>query len=469
MELIHLPPDVVLLLDALYAGRTDCEEELARFLAVRDASVAWLEFHGAYSVTDEEAALLGNVSVLWNEMEGRIAEGLSELLPRLYEAMAGLDRLRRWRERPDYSRQPPVNDLVRAGGAVLKGRGEARVVTDRLPTVATWLRNVESMFEGARDRLRPEVIADIEIGLRHMRDALSGCQVAAETGDRGMLHDALDQMLAGGELVQHFLDWDFEDQQRLEQQRSRFNIPIIGPSMDLALASARKAPREAWGPAVEHALALDLPRLRGMWSRVRPGIMTRVEIPEPEGWDPADGIPLDLEHRELLLQTVDEGIDALEAALVRMTDPSVADDAALATFELSLTNLSRAFHALDRDALRFDSAAGTAAEPWIELIGGALTGTIPAAAVDEFLRSAAPPPSWTNVTDCLHGWLADPQDAHLLMAAQRLHGHLHVPVDVPLSTTWTCAPCGQAVALGVSSCPRCGAAAQGAASATWEA
>lgn len=442
MNIIHLPPDAIPLLDALLDD-SDTSEATRSFSALRDAVRRWLDFHGAYTLHEEDANLLANVEVFWTEVDQALTrpsprEILDALLPALYQAVDAMDRVTREREKPHFSLQRPVNDFLMACAAYKLGRAQDRAITDRLPVMDGYLASLETLFGSTRPRLKPEVVEDVEKGLALMRISVEDARRAHNTGDLESLHDALAGLSAGASLMDHFLEWERADRERLAERHTRFNIPVVGPALELGLDGARRAPRPAWAPAVANARAELISQLVAFWTRVRNTVLLPKEI------------------RAERLTAVDEGVAGLDSALVDMLDESLDRDAAVARLEAALIRLSDAFTALDNDAVRRDAVTGTAGT-FLEAVGGVLGGTVPKLALIIVLRTVPLPTGCLNAGAALDAYLKDGSRDHLMDAALILARECRLSEQPATENVgWPCPCCGVANPLGTDACRGCG-------------
>ncbi|HXE73472.1 MAG TPA: hypothetical protein VNO81_12505, partial [Candidatus Nitrosotenuis sp.] len=143
MALVRLAPQTVALLNALWGacrgirpGRWPAlDEALPGYRAQLQRVRAWLDFQSAYSLDEQEEALLGNLQFLLDELEQMAAEPPADPCQwaraacEKEMAFAGLaERLVARRQEPHFSSHPAFNELLTAGAALFLGRAQPRAV-----------------------------------------------------------------------------------------------------------------------------------------------------------------------------------------------------------------------------------------------------------------------------------------------------------------------------------------------------
>lgn len=435
---------MVPLLDALRAGEPDLEAPLEGFEAEREAAARWLEFHRAYSLDSQDEEDLANIEFLLREVDSALDDlSLERIVHPLYQVISLMETVGKRRDQPHFSQQPGVNDFILAGAAWVQGRGEQRGVRERLPVLEENYQNLRRLYRLRKDQLRPEVRPELETGLKHFKASLQHCQQALEAEDRDALHAALAQLGQASELLQHLLDWDRQDQLRHQERHRRFNIPMAGPDLELALETARSVPRQEWDRGIRNLTRVVLPQLLAFWNLVRPLLVLPPE-------------------QRSLLEEVDGGIEDLEAAVESLQSRELTAEQALARLEEACSSLHELFCQIDRHARRGDRLEGTPAGVYWQTAMGVLGGTVPLVAVEELLRTLPP---MAGVGPLLREYLTCLDPELLREALYALAGQ--VPAEDRPATSWGCAYCGQVNPLGQHPCRRCGA--NPSASACWEA
>ncbi len=437
---------MVPLLDALRLGLGDLEEQAESFNAERDAAERWLEFNRAYSLDAEDEEDLLNVDYLLREVDSALDDlCLERLVPPLYQAVALMDKINRRRDHPHFSEQPGVNDFILAAAAYIQGRGLKRGVTERLPIVEEYYKNLRQLYKLRKSDLKAEVRPEFELGFKHFKTSLEEARNAVEREHTPDLHDAVGRMGDSCKVLQLFLDWDRRDHDRHLERYRRFNIPMAGADLELALETGRKVPREQWDRGVRNLTESVLPKVMTFWNLVRPLLV----------------LPLELRGAQ---EEVDAGLERLEAAVGTLLSRDVTAEAALVELESACQELHALFTDIERGARRGDRLDGTAAGAYWQTAMGVLGGTVPAVAIEELLR-AVPAPNRVGplFTDYLR--TLDPE--LLREALCELAGLVPDPSPEAASSTWGCGYCGFINPLGQHPCRRCGASPS--ASASWEA
>lgn len=440
MEIVHLPPAMVGLLNALRDGEADVESRLEEFHSERQAARRWLEFHGAFSLDAEDEKDLENIAYLFEQVDEALDDlDLERLLPPLYQAMALMERVNKRREQPHFSPQPAVNDFIMAAAAYLQGRGQKRGVLERLPMLEQSYQNLRQLYRLRKDELKSEVRPELEIGLRHLKGGLEEARAALEANDHHGLHDSLARLSGGARILDHLLEWDRQDRQRYQARYRRYNIPLVGPDLELALETGRQVAREDWGRGVRNLVDIVLPRLFGFWNQVR--------------WL----LVLPMEQRGLL-EEIDLGLERLEDAVGRLMVSDITAEEALGEYAAACESLHHLFSSLECTALRGDRYAGTPAGAYWQVGTGLLAGSVPLVALEELLQRSPPSAEWGEVGQLMSQFLQRP-DLELIREALCLLSEL-VPESEPegsVPDSWSCGFCGFVNPLGQHPCRRCGA------------
>lgn len=440
MEIVHLPPVAIPYLNALHHRETPSQEALQAFEMLVVSARRWIEFHSGFTIDDAEAAALANITCCWNEIEQALAApdpSLNALIPPLYAAIDGMERVRQERERAHYSPHAALNDLLLACAAALCNRGSHEAVRARLPVFEKWLDNVEAMIRGAADRLHEEVRAPLETGISALRTA------AAEMRDRATLEAGMRRAHGGDEIVSQFLEWDRRDHERLAERHTTYEIPVIGPDLELGLESARQVDRALWKQPVQDTLELVLPRLEMWWREQRHSVIMAAD------------------ERVTLLADIDTAILGLRESIADLLNPRKSEAAALEDLQRALEQTSAAFRAAREARWNPQVLTGTHAAAYWEAITGVLGGTVPDVALLGLLHERPLNDDALQVRDALLAYL-DTHDPTALLAAC---GHLleHARAERPAPPCPVCeAPLGEG-----GLCGACGE--QASVTASWEA
>lgn len=438
MALVRLAPQTVALLNALWGacrgirpGRWPAlDEALPGYRAQLQRVRAWLDFQSAYSLDEQEEALLGNLQFLLDELEQMAAEPPADPCQwaraacEKEMAFAGLaERLVARRQEPHFSSHPAFNELLTAGAALFLGRAQPRAVTERLPTARRYLGNLDELYRGEAPRLLPEVRQELEKGLGLLTAGLEGAGEAmgASPPDLAWLKESLARVKGGGEITQHLLDWLGQQ----EARRPSLAVPLVGRDLAEGLAELRRRPC----PEVAAALGEEvLSPLRAFWSTAR-----RRAFLVP--WEEAERTA-----------RVDAALDELEAALDNL-DPRRAEEAAQA--------LEAAFEALERAAIPLGRAAGTALEPVAQAVHGIFYGTAPDMLLGDIVE-ALPPEHQAARERFLH-YLQTGDGAALREGLCLLLEELVPPEGEPGEGPPPCVWCGAINPEGSRTCLGCGA------------
>lgn len=442
MDPIHLPPDAVRFINALTARPDEPapDQAVEAFRALIAAARKWLDFHGTFSLDDDEAGLLQNLPYHWDDVEAALEQGtcreiLADAVPPLYRAIHAMDTVIHGRDSARFSRQPAINDFILAGSMWLEGRGESRAVQERAPVLEAYCENLETLYHSSSERLRPEVAREFDKGFAYLRQAMGNATEAARTGNIHLLRGALADLAKTDSVVQHFLDWKQREQEQFATRYNRFHIPLVGSSLEQYLESARSLPRTGW---IEGAQALGstlVPRLQSVWAQRRPVILV------PSG------------VREEILAAVDVALERLEDAVAHLLDEEVPEAEVLQDLEDALQTLSDAFDAVHRRALDPTPLAGTQAETYWEVISGLLDETMPDMALQELLQACPPRENWGPVVDGIRTYLESGEVETVCDIAEALLAT--VQVQPREDCGWACVFCGHENRVGDATCDRC--------------
>lgn len=433
-------------LNALRLGKAELEDETQAFQAEREAAARWLEFHRAYSLDAQDEEDLENIDFLFREVDSATDDlSLERLVPPLYQAIALMDRVNKRRDQPHFSDQPGVNDFILASAAWLSGRGQKRGVVERLPVVQEFYKNLRQLLRLRKSDLKPEVRPEFELGLKHFKQALEEAEKAIERDHTPDLHEAIARLSEASKVMQLLLDWDRRDQERHLERYGRFNIPMVGADLELALETGRSMPREAWDRGVRNLSDQTLPKLYTFWNLVRPLL---VLPPEQRG----------------LIEEVDTGLERLEGSVEALLSREQTAEAVLAEFEAACLDLHELFCDVERHGRRGDRLDGTPAGAYWQTGMGVLGGTVPVVAIEELL-GAIPPPA--RVGPLFEEYLATLDPETLREALCLLATEVPEASSEGTAATWGCGYCGFVNPLGQHPCRRCGASPS--ASSSWEA
>ncbi|MEW6279151.1 MAG: hypothetical protein AB1758_11035 [Candidatus Eremiobacterota bacterium] len=453
MEIVHLPPGMVSLLDALALGNPT-QDDLEAFEEERQAALRWHAFHSAYSLDDEDLSDLENVALCWREVVAALEEPtpagvLEKLLTPLYQAIHRMDQVNRRRENAHFSALPAVNDLIMAGAACIQGRGQLSGVLDRVAVAEEYYRNCRHLYLSRKSRLKPEVQPEFERALQLLREGIESVARAARAEDLTALHDALARVKDSSDLFREFLEWDRRDQERFRARHTRFHIPLVGPELELALGSGRSLPRAQWERGVRHLTETVLPRLFAFWSLVRASLV----VPSS--------------RRAQLLEAVEDALEGLDGAVSTLSDPERPAGELADSFEAACVALSAAFAELESNAVRGDRLGGTLGGVYWEAGHGALAGSVPLVALQELLRQK--PPLWPEVEAGFRDYLETRRPEALCDALTALVEQFE-PSAAAEPDAWGCGYCGFLNPLGQHPCRRCGANPSGTVgTGAWEA
>ncbi|MBT9582440.1 hypothetical protein IV102_03755 [bacterium] len=207
MRINYLPRATVLWLNALYHGWEVSPEEEQFFTHDLNACRNWLLTTSLYSLDDEELSHFRNLEYLLDQVDLALREGRpGDVCAPLFEVASLAHEIQRKRSQPHFSSQPPLNRLLLAGAAFVQGRGGTAAVHLAQRQVGPYLASLQAIYRAFRRGLpRPARVSLVQ-GFVHVRKGLLDCRMVSDK-EPFDLRPALARLQAGGELLQHLLDW----------------------------------------------------------------------------------------------------------------------------------------------------------------------------------------------------------------------------------------------------------------------
>ena len=367
----HLPPGLVGLLNALYWGSEEFEGELDAFLDTWKSVKGWHAFHGAYSVNDAEQRNLDNFVLLWESVQAQLDQdeiGFENFAGSVYETVSIMEQLNEDRKFPHYSPIPAVNEILLAGAAFCMERGSAQGVRDRLPLLSECVDNMRGLFFEQQYRLPEGVQAALLEGFELMESGLRA--VHEGLPEKAPTQDGLADIKEGASLTEFLLEWDRKERQRLNEQYSRFNIPVIGTELEIAYESARSVERRKWRRGAKSTEEDLFPRLDDFWSAIKPHLFV---MPD---------------ERVEVFDNIDQSIEELKMAVAAMKENEGGDEEVMESLLEALEWVSESFSTLEELTLKPETFADNSPERNIfEAARGILAGTVPDAVLVELLKA----------------------------------------------------------------------------------
>lgn len=375
MTITHLPPGLVGLLNAIFWGQQEYEDELSTFLDTWDNVKNWHAFHGSYSVDEKEQGELDNFLVLWDQvnsvMESEEPIEFEKLATPLYDTVRIMERINGEREIASFSPIPAVNETLLSTAAFCMDRGTEEGLRDRLPMLAECLDNLRGLCFEQQENL-PEEIEEalmkgfdaVETGIRQLHEKLP---------DKDAAQEAFANIKDGASLVEFLLEWDRKEKERLKELYSRFNIPIIGTELEIGFESTKMVGRQKWRRGAKETEEEFLPQLEEFWNSVKHHLFL---VPE---------------EREELVANVEESILSLKDAIAALKEEEGSDEEVLGSLEEALEWCSESFTNLQDSTLRPEVFGQNPEKHIFEASRGVLAGTVPDAALVELLNQTPAP------------------------------------------------------------------------------
>jgi hypothetical protein len=438
----NLPPGLAGLLNTLYWGDPNLEEELEVFSALWHHVADWHNFTSAYAMNQGEKAELANIKTLYLKVN-EILEGdelsLEALAPPVYETFQLMESVNQRRRGSHYSPLPAINELLLAGAALCMGEGEPRGVEERLGLAQGFLDNYKVLAQDYRRKMKLDdsIRAEFKKGFDLVQEGLASAALGLP--DPEAVADALAQVKAGASIIEVLAEWDRERSLALRETHTRFKIPQVGDEFEMALNGLQRAERSKWSRHIKYFRDVVMVELEDFVELVRPGLM----------------LPNDV--REELWERVAEAIEFVHQALDDLESEEFEDADAVAQFENAAEETSAAFSDIDAYAMKGEHLVGRPEETVFSAIRGILADSVPDAALPELCAQI---PLAPEVTEPLDLYLQTRDASFLFDAAEAL---IHsVPVELEIRREpWSCSFCGHHNSEEQQTCSKCQAAPKG--------
>lgn len=424
VEIVHLPAALVGYLNELAFFRTPSDEAVLEFEQGLEDMRAWHYFESSYWVSDGQKQDLANLEFLLGDLGGP----LEKLLPQAFEAVQIMEAVQAERDKATYSPDPLINDLVLAGACWSAGQAEERAVLERLPRLRVWGSRLQEAFEAMRPVLPGEAQRDLEVGFRHLEQAIG------ELASLSSLKAGMARLVETSELLLVLVEWRRKARERQMERFRRWPIPLVGAGLEECFEALPSVPDRA-----------------GFWADA----MRPLFVELSHWWG---------QQRELLPLPADfllEWIPQVDQDLAELTDFSpegAISDEALADLTDWVDALAASFGEASGRMQATAHLRGGAAGHYYEVIQGLLRNTLPVPAVPGLFAASNPPEAWQGVVDrMLEFTKGGPRE--LLYEARDELLRLVPPPDVSEGSGWTCPFCQQTVAAGRTSCGHCGGGA----------
>ncbi|MCA9780613.1 MAG: hypothetical protein KC800_28005 [Candidatus Eremiobacteraeota bacterium] len=433
--LVHLPPGLVELLNALYWGQEEVESELQAFAETWRDIENWHQFHGSYCVNEKEEGNLENFRVLWRQVNDSLTEGpleFEKLAGAVHETVSIMNQVNEDRRFPHFSTIPAVNETLLAGAAYCMDSGSEKSVRDRLPLLAECLDNLRGLYYEQVDGFPEEIRTALTEGFELMEKGIES--VHRGLPNKEPVHDGLADIKEGAGLAEFLLEWDKKEKARLSERYNRYNIPLIGTDLEIGLESMKAVERRKWRRGAKSTESDLFPKLDEFWHMVNSNLF------------------LPPEERPEIMMEVEEAYLATREAVAALKGKDFEDDELIEAVEESLDWLSESFTHIEEVALRPDAFGSGTEREIFEAVQGVLSGTVPDAALLELLRNSQLP---EHELESFGPYLKDGDRESLYTAVWIFLDHYSARAEKVEGELWTCSACGQANAAESVSCGHC--------------
>ena len=433
--LVHLPPGLVDLLNALYWGQEEVETELQQFSETWQDLYGWHQFHGSYAVNEKEQGELENFTLLWKQVREILERGpleFEKLAGPVHETISIMNQINEDRRFPHFSSIPAVNETLLAGAAYCMDFGSEKAVRDRLPLLAECLDNLRGLYyeqiDGFPEEVRTALVEGFELMERGIRAVHQGFP------DKEAVQDGLADLKEGAGLAEFLLEWDRKAKITLRERYNRYNIPLIGTDLEIGLESMKAVERRKWRRGTKSTEKDLFPLLDEFWHMVNSNLF------------------LPPEERPELMMEVEEAYLATREAVSALKGKEFEDRELIEAVEESLDWLSDTFTHIEEVALKPEHFGSGSERHIFEAVQGVLSGTIPDAALLELLRNSelaevelAPFQPYLNEGD----------RESLYPAVWVFLDHYAARADQVGNQPWSCPSCGQQNEAAELSCGQC--------------
>jgi len=424
VEIVHLPPALVGYLNELAFFRTPTEEARLEFEQGVEDLRAWHYFESSYWVSDAQKQELANLEYLL----GNLAGSLEKLLPQAFEAVQIMEAVQAERDKATYSPDPLINDLVLAGACWLAGQAEERAVLERLPRLRVWGARLQEGFEAMRPVLPADAQRDLEVGFRHLEEALG------EFGSLTTVKAGMARLVETSELLLVLVEWRRKARERQMERFRRWPIPLVGAGLEEcfeALPDCEDRGR-LWLEAVRPLLV----ELSFWWGQQR------------------ELLPLPTDFLCEWIPQVDQDL----AELADYAPEGDISDEMLAELTDWVDALAGSFAEASSHMLATGHLRGGAAGHYYEVIQGLLRNTLPVPAVPGLFMASNPPEAWQGLVDRMLEFTKGGPRELLYEAREELLRLVPAP-DISEGGGWSCPFCQQKVPAGRTTCGHCGGGA----------
>lgn len=435
LMLVHLPPGLVDLLNALYWGQEDCDDEYQLFCRTWQEVRGWHQFHGSYSVNENEQRNLENFKLLWEQVEKTLEDGpleFEKLAGPVYESVSIMNQVNEDRRFPHYSPIPAVNETLLAGAAFCLDQGSEQAVRDRLSLLNECLENLRGLYHEQSERFPEEVKATLSEGLELLQSGIEA--VHHGLPDKAATRDGLADIKDGGSLAEFLLEWDRNNKQKLRHTYNRFNVPLIGAELEIGIETMKTVERRKWRRGARSTEEELFPQLDEFWAMIKPHLF------------------LPPEEREEMIAEVEESYQATRDAVDALKGKEFEDDELLEAVTENLQWMSDAFTAIEQEALKPDVFGPGPEREIFEAVKGVLSGTVPDAALVELLRRSELP---VVELEPFQPYLNEGDRESLHPAVWALLDATLERVESVESGPWTCTLCGHSNEAELLSCGQC--------------
>lgn len=419
-----LPLELVELLDRLYLGERS-EELFELWSGFRAQKSDGLEVLFDFSISDEELHLQENLGSQFEQLDRMVESALNDqlelgtLFREMAELCGAIDAFEEGRFRRHFLALPALDQLLCAGVATAQGRGSLGAVWSRLAPARQAVEELKETSRDLADLLPREVREAIDHGLKITAGGFESAQEYLKSEDPELLEKALFQWKSGGEILSELVDFLVDVQRRDQEEQPA--TPILGELFS--------AIENDFSEAVQLLFFEDrLPEFLDFWDHQ------------------AASLPVEPAVLEELFPRIEELVEELRG----LFEIEEIDHEGLIDL---LARVDEAFEELRRRRLPMERLYSSSFEPEVELLVGALKGTVPQLVLESAAATMAKPeapPLIRELSDHLSQFLETGDTLVILNALQRVD-----EVTQAAQTELPCPHCGQLTSRKLKACSHC--------------
>lgn len=454
MQIIQLPPQTVNFINAVYRSKKGVEVDLKEVLEGYRKFIAltndWFETRKQIAISGDEPVMISNTQYLVTKREedlgkleasGYDTESFENYIKTEFELAESLTRLSAEREKQRVSPVPVANDFLIAAWAHINKGASLDVARGYMTLLKLYLENLEEDYGRISHALKPEVNEEFSLAFDVTKQAVKKIEETLKKEDSKELDTFCEQLKGGFNLLNYYLEWQKNQDEKLTQQYSRFKIPFIAHDLEILLSDAKEGRTGEWSDKVQLIQQAAMPELEAFWEQTHRQIFVKPSV------------------KTEIVEKINDELGRLKTSLNSLAELTPEH---LSTYEGSLENLSSLFQNLDQHTLRWNNLIGTGGELLGECVKGIYYGTLPDFSlrdITNYLRTSPLVSYFEDGIADLETYLEDFQKEHLLWGLEKLMATIPQKAEEAggAAATLLCPYCGTSNLSAQSYCSKCNA------------